>query len=126
MDPITTAIVVALGQLGENVISDAYNALKVAIAKKCGVDNNVTEAIEYLEKKPVSTGRKETLKEEVESAAIDKDIEIVKLAQLLLDKLEELDASKEISTSSTMINQKVTGDNALQIGQVSGDATINR
>ena len=124
MDPITTAILVALGALGENVIKDAYNALKAAIAHKCGVDSSVIEAIENLEKKPESTGRKETLKEEIESAAIDKDAKIIKLAQSLLDELRKLDTSQDTPGSSTVIRQQA-GNNATQFGQVSGDVTVN-
>ena len=120
MDPITTAIVVALGRLGENVIKDAYDALKAAIAKKYGVNSDLAEEIEKLEKKPTSTARKESLKEEVAAAKADKDPEILRLAQTLLDKVHDQPGS-----ASTIINQQA-GDNSIQIGQVTGNANIKR
>lgn len=122
MDPITLAIVAALGKLGENVIKDAYDALKAAIAHKCGVDGDLTKAVEGLEKKPTSAGRKETLKEEVAAAEADQDREIVRLAQNLLDKLGELEGQPK---GSTTIKQQA-GDNAIQVGQVGGDVNIKR
>jgi hypothetical protein len=120
MDPITVAIVAALGKLGENVIKDAYDALKVAIAHKCGVNSNVVEAIENLEKKPDSAGRKETLKEEIVTSKIDKDTDILNVAQVLLDKIDEL----EDQASGPIIIKQQAGDNAIQIGQVSRDVNI--
>ncbi len=122
MDPITLAIVSALSKLGENVIKDAYEALKNAIAHKCGVDADLTKAVEGLEKKPASNGRKETLKEEVVAVKADQDPDILKLAQTLLDKLDELEDHPK---SSTVIKQQA-GDNAIQVGQVSGDVNIKR
>lgn len=122
MDPITAAIVGALGKLGENVIKDAYTALKAAIAHKCGVESEVVKAIENLEEKPNSTGRKETLKEELADAKVEKDLQIVEIAQDLLDKLTEFEAK---NSSSTIIQQQA-GDNATQIGQVGGDVNIKR
>lgn len=119
MDPITTAIISALGALGQDLIKDTYNALKAAIAHKCGVDSDVVKSIEQLEKKPDSKGRKETLNEEVVAAKIDQDDEIVKLAKLLIDKLEAA------PSESTVIKQQA-GDDAIQIGQVSGDVSIKK
>jgi hypothetical protein len=96
MDPITTAIIAALTagvvsgttEVGKNVIVDAYNALKAALQKKCGLDSDLVEAVEKLEKKPDSTGRKETLKEEVEAAQADQDPDILTAAQALLELLK--------------------------------------
>ncbi len=119
MDPITLAIVNALGKLSENVINDAYQALKAAIAHKCGVDSDLVKAVESLEKKSDSAGRKETLSEEVAAANADKDPDILKAAQILLDKLEDR------PSSSTIVNQQAR-DNAIQIGQVGKDVNIKR
>ena len=88
MDPITLAIVGALGHLGESVIKDAYEALKAAIANKCGVQSDLTLAVESLEKKPDSNGRQETLKEEIAGAKVDQDADILKAAEILLEKLQ--------------------------------------
>ena len=118
MDPITLAIVAALAKLSENVISDAYQALKAAIAQKCGVDSEVVKAIESVESKPDSSGRKETLKEEVANAKIEQNPELVQLANDVLARL------KEVPGGQTIINQNVSGSNHTFSG--SGDVTINK
>jgi hypothetical protein len=104
MDPITLAITGALAKLGESVIADTYQALKAAIAQKCGVDSEVTKAVENLEKKPDSTGRLETLKEEVVAAKVDQDPDLLQAANALLSKLKDFPAGQ------TIINQTVTGN----------------
>ena len=104
MDPITLAIIGALSKLSENVISDAYQALKNAIAHKCGVDSEVVKAVQNLEKKPDSKGRVETLQEEVLAAKIDHDPELLKASNALLSKL------KDFPEAQTIINQTVTGN----------------
>jgi hypothetical protein len=68
MDPISLAIIGALSKLSESVIKDSYEALKAAIARKFGIDSDISHAVDQLEKKPESTRRLETLKEEVETA----------------------------------------------------------
>jgi len=104
MDPITLAIIGALSKLSENVIADAYQALKAAIAQKCGVDSDVAKAVENLEKKPESTGRIETLKEEIVAAKVDQDTDLVKAANELIAKL------KDFPDAQTIINQTVKGN----------------
>jgi len=118
MDPITVAIVGALAKLSESVISDAYQALKMAIADKYGVDSDVAQAVEEIEKKPDSAGRKEILREEVASAKIDKDPELLRLANALIEKL------KALPDGQSVINQTVTGDNNIFSG--SGNVTVSK
>ena len=102
MDPITLAIFGALGHLGENVIKDAYEALKAAIAQKCGVKSDLTMAVENLEKKPDSEGRKVTLKEEIELAKADKDSDILAVAETQLEKLKAF-PSKQVGVQQTIV-----------------------
>lgn len=104
MDPITLAITSALAKLSENVIADAYQALKAAIAHKCGIDSDVAKAVENLEKKPESAGRIETLREEVVAAKVDQDPDLVKTANALLSKL------RDFPDAQTIINQTVRGN----------------
>jgi len=93
MDPVTTAIVAAITtgvvggstKLGENMLVDAYEALKAAIKNKLGIDNPTSKAIDSLESKPDSAARKEVLSEEVIAAEIDKDPEILRAAQNVLN-----------------------------------------
>ena len=104
MDTITLAIIGALSKLGENVISDAYQALKDAIAHKCGTESDVIKAVQNLEKKPDSKGRIETLQEEVAAAKIDQDPDLIKASDALLSIL------KTFPEAQTIINQTVTGN----------------
>ena len=69
MDAITLAIVTGLAiPLTKDALADAYAALKAALKKKFGDESDVVNAVEQLEKKPDSEGRKATLQEEVENA----------------------------------------------------------
>jgi hypothetical protein len=94
MDPVTIAILVVVGTtiaqgagqaVGENVVNDIYARLKQALASKFGRDSDLVRSVESLEAKPDSAGRKETLREEVEAFGADRDPEIRKIAQKLLD-----------------------------------------
>ena len=89
MDPITTAIVAALAKVGESAIGDAYRALKGVIKKKFGDQSDVAEAVEGLEKRPDSAGRKATLQEELEAAGALQDPEVLRAADALLAKIQE-------------------------------------
>lgn len=96
MDPITTAIVAALANLSKDVIKDSYSALKTALKNKFGAESDLVDAVEGLEKKPDSDGRKAMVQEEIETAKVNEDKEIIQLAEELLKKLEpeESTASK--------------------------------
>jgi hypothetical protein len=93
VDPVTAAIVAALavgvaggaGKVGEKILVDAYEALKKAIKHKLGADSTVAKAVESLEAKPDSTARRQVLNEEVTAANIDKDHDILKGANDILD-----------------------------------------
>jgi hypothetical protein len=69
MDPITTAIIAALAlgvaggvqEVGKEVVVDAYQALKTTLRQKLGAESEVVDAVEKLEKKPDSEGRRATL-----------------------------------------------------------------
>ena len=127
MDPVTMAIVVALAagvtsgatEVGKKVIVDAYEALKTVIKDKYGDHSALAEAVANAEKKPSSEARQTVLQEEVKATQAHQDPEVLKAAQALLGKLEDQPGA------STIIQQQA-GDNAVQIGQVGGDATIER
>ncbi len=95
MDPITTAIVAALAsEFGGDATAvekkakvEAYETLIVVLEKKFGIQSEIVNAIEGLEAKPHSTGRKEVLKEEVAAAKADRDPENLQAAQVLLDQI---------------------------------------
>ena len=98
MDPITAAIVaaVAAGAIGglteasKTAITDAYNKLKALLTKKFGGESDVVHAVNAVEAKPDSAGRKATLQEEVAAAKADQDQEVLQAAQALLHLLQAI------------------------------------
>jgi hypothetical protein len=90
MDPITLAITSALAagavgaakKVAESAIGDAYQALKSLLKKKFGSESDTVKAVDALEAKPESEGRKMTLQEELKKA--NEDPEIVKAANDVL------------------------------------------
>lgn len=120
MDPITLAITAALGNLGQAVIQDAYNALKAALQHKFGVDSDLVEAVDRLEQKPDSKARQAMLQEEVETAQANQDPGLVQIAQALLEKLKDLPGGQVNITQDV----DITGNRNIVTGQ--GDVTINK
>jgi hypothetical protein len=104
MDPITMAIITALGNLGVTVIDDAYQALKAALQHKYGLDSDLVGAVEKLEKKPDSAARQDTLQEEVAAAGADKDAEIMKMVEKLIDLMNSTS-----SADSGSVNVNISG-----------------
>jgi hypothetical protein len=70
---VTNAIVAAISagavagtkDTAKSAIADAYDGLKSLIKKKFGYDSHAADAIDMLEAKPESDGRKQTLAEEL-------------------------------------------------------------
>jgi disulfide oxidoreductase YuzD len=89
MDPITTAILAALAKLAEPAIKDSYEGLKAIIVRKFGTHHEIVRAVDNLEKKPDSAGRKETLKEEIVGSGAVADTELLAAANSLLARLKE-------------------------------------
>lgn len=95
MDPVTAAILAALGagvaksagEVGGKAIIDAYRGLKAVLKNKFGDESQVAKAVEELEANPDSVGRKEILKEEVSAAKADQDQDVRRAAQELLDRI---------------------------------------
>ena len=113
MDVITTAIIAALAGLSKDAIKDSYNALKSAFKKKFGSESDLVDAVDKLEKKPDSGGRKATLQEEIENAKVNDDAEIVQLAQDLLNKLKDEPGGQQIinqTQTNTASGNTVSGD----------------
>lgn len=106
MDTITTAIINALSAFNKDDINDSYNALKLALKEKFGSNSDVVNAVEGLEYKPYSKGRQTTLQEEIETAAVNEDFEIVQLAQNLLHQLQNQPEKFSISGLANNITTK--------------------
>jgi hypothetical protein len=117
MDPITTAMLAALGKLAEPAVKDGYEALKALLIRKFGKPSEVVKAVETLEGKPDSAGRQATLAEEIVTAGAARDAELLKLAQALLE------TSRAAHRGTQTVQQRVVGDRNIVAG--SGDITIN-
>ncbi len=102
MDPVTTAIItaVAAGALSgvtdtvKDALPDAYHKLKDLIARKHGPQSEVVEAIARLEANPDSSGRRSFLEEEIVSASLEQDPEVLAAAQQILKLVQPQQNSK--------------------------------
>ncbi len=139
MDPISMALIGALasgvakgvGEASKSLIPDAYNALKEAIKKKVGAESEVAEALESVEKKPESKGRQATLAEEVTTAGLNQDPDLLQLAQTLAEALKNEGGTTYNATAgdgSTIVqgtgNVVATGGSFANKGNVTGDINI--
>ena len=103
MDPVTIAITSAvLADLSKDTVKGSYKVLKDALKKRFGAQSDLADAVDKLEKRPHSEGRKATVQEEVSLAKVNDDPELLKLAQDLLDEL------KAQSNPQTLINQNIS------------------
>lgn len=117
MDPITTAIMVAMSKLSDTVVRDAYEALKAVLAQKFGGERSVATAVTDLEKEPSSAGRREVLREKVAAAGADRDEETLHAAEALTARVRALPGGVQF------LQQIVAGDHNIVAG--SGDVTIS-
>ena len=115
MEPITTALVAALAKLAEPAIKDAYQGLKSLIVKKLGANHPAVDAVESLEKKPDSPGRRQILEEEIAASPAAADTEVTAAARTLLERVKT-HGGQEI------VQQDVTGNRNIFSG--TGDITI--
>ena len=128
MEPITTAIVAAIAAgvtagatgVGQQGLVDGYEFLKNLISRKFGADSEVVAAIEGVEKRPESQSRQTVLQEEIESAKVHEDAEVVQAAEQLIAQLRESAGGKQLVQST----QTAIGSN---IAQASGgsQASVN-
>src|SRR5688572_3348388 len=103
VDPITAAVIFAVGKLGERVINDGYNALKAVLSRKWGANSDLMNAVYQVEKRPESLGRRNTLSEEVLATNAHQDAEVLKIAQDLLNIIQ-------VSSNISIPNAQQTGD----------------
>jgi hypothetical protein len=97
-DIVTNAIVAALSagavagatDTAKSAIADAYQGLKSLVMKKFGHDSDAAEAIDKLEAKPDSDGKKQVLAEELNAVNSSSDPELVSAAQSLLALIKAL------------------------------------
>lgn len=88
MDPISTAVVAAVAQLGATAVKDAYGGLRSLLVRKFGGESRVVQAMEQVEAQPTSEGRKMVLGEEMAAVRAEHDEELVGAAAALTAALE--------------------------------------
>lgn len=118
MDPITTAIVAAVAKLAEPAIQSGYDALKSLIGRKFGAASRLAAAVGDLEAQPASAARQAVLQEEVATAGADRDPEILRTVEALLERV------KATSDGQEVVQQTVQGDRNIFSG--TGDVTVNQ
>ena len=117
MDPVTAAIVTALSagaisgltETSKAAITDAYASLKDLLTRRFGVRSDVVKAVEDLEARPASAGRKETLQEEILAVQAEKDEEFLTAAQRVMTLIQPQQAG--LGKFSIQNNAPVQGQN---------------
>lgn len=97
MDPITSAIIAALtaGATGgltdttKKLIADLYGSIKERIQQKHGKESKVAKAINDLESEPGFVPYQAGLHQRINESGIDRDPEIVGLANRLLSLIQQ-------------------------------------
>lgn len=101
MDPIAIAILTVIAtKTTEQVVVDAYKALKKLLKRKFGAKSKIIEAVDALEANPESAARKEVVKEEIATSKAYRDPELLQAAQILLDKLNIKQVNEHHSQNS--------------------------
>ncbi len=126
MDPISIiALALVAGaaasakDVAAQVVKDGYAGLKALIVRKFGSKGEVQNAVQQMEKKPESEARQGMVKEELQTAGADKDEEVLKLAQALIELLKQHDAQTVATYSATLIGSGAIaqGDHAVAAGE---------
>jgi hypothetical protein len=92
-------------------VKDGYAGLKALIVRKFGSKGDVQNAVEQMERKPESEARQDMVKEELQTAGADKDEDVLKQAQALIELLKQHGAPTVTTYSATLI-----GDGAIAQG----------
>jgi hypothetical protein len=95
VDPLTIIVsalaagaAAAAQEVAEHAVKDAYQAFKSIIIRRFGHLARVQVALDAMEQRPASAGRKEIVREELAAAAADQDEEIVGHARTFLELLD--------------------------------------
>jgi primosomal replication protein N len=128
MDPVSLIVSALIGGLtagltdtAKAATKDMYDALKARLMKKAEANEDAQDAIAKIEKQPDSKARQELLKEELAKLPLDKDEELLRLAQSLLNALKESgDRAGKYNVDVQNSQGIVVGDNA-NVNQNFGD-----
>lgn len=128
MDPVSLALITAIGAGVTSSVTDAtkaslvagYTALKTRLLEKMSsLHPKVPQALTELEASPTSQARQAVLVEEVTAAQIPHDSELLNLAQALLQQIQQAPTGSQIinhvensaiSNTGTANNYIIQGD----------------
>ncbi len=117
MEPITVAVIAALGKISEAAIADGYQALKALLMRKFGEQSDIAVAVEKLEQDPQSQARKAVLDEEAGKVELSKDDDLRIAIDDLLSKLGE--AGVKVTVRDQATAQGVIGAGNVNIKNMS-------
>lgn len=96
MDPtslVVTAVVAGLTagitETAKTAVTNTYQVFKERLLSKVEGNEDAQAALVALEKKPESEGRQLSLKEELANQQVEKDTELIHLAQTFLEQLDQ-------------------------------------
>lgn len=106
MDPITSAIIAALvagttaglADTAKKLIADLYNSIKEKIQQKHGKESKAVKAINELETEPDFVPYQAGLQQRINELKIDKDPELVSLAENLLSVIQQTENNTSLQT----------------------------
>ncbi|MCW5201575.1 hypothetical protein VU12_01400 [Desulfobulbus sp. US4] len=130
MEPVITTIAaaVALGaaagikDTASKAVVDAYAGLKKLIQDRYKKNEDVTDAVDYLVKKPEAEGRQQELAKALQDAGVESDQELVQAAEAVLAAVKEQPGGEDAVRQ--IVNQQVTGDSNIFSG--TGNVTVTR
>ena len=132
---ILTVIVAALGlgvaagatEVSKQAVIDAYAGLKALLQRKYGAQNEVSDALERVEKAPESEGRQAVLAEELTKVEADKDEEVLAAVHKLADTLEATqDTRLQEVVNSFRVEQSMKGRGGRMEQRVSGSSDVKQ
>lgn len=126
MDTLTTSIVAAITagaatgttDIVKKSVADGYAALKGLLRKKFGANSQVVDAMDKLQAKPDSAGRREMLAEEIKELRADEEPELLAAARGLLELI------KAMPNGEQHIQQVAKGTGIAQASS-GGTASVN-
>jgi hypothetical protein len=110
--------------LGESIgmVVSTHDTIAAVIKRKFGAHHEVSQAVESLEKKPDSVGRREMPKEEINGSGAAEDAEILAAARSMLEILKKQPGAQEIVQQTVTGNHIFSGTSDIHIG----DTTVGR
>lgn len=126
MDPVSAAIIGAvaagatagLAEVTKTAIADSYKAFQALLKRKFGEQGEVIKAADSFESNPNSTGRRQTLIEEVTAVKAAQDADVLAAARALLEMLQATPAGAQVYNN-------VIGDHNFIFGGGDNQVTIN-